>query len=416
MIVRSDSKQTLSTQNRTTDNSQMRAHNAGVLLRHIWSMGEEGVSRAGLSRQCELSRSTVSGIISQLLDAGLIHESHQARSTGGRPPIVLRFVDQHSWIVGVELGASHVSAVLCDLRGRLRLELHTDHDVQGDPDGSVRLMEKLIARCLAHPVVRGKRVIGIGVGVPCPIDPAHPDQLSTRILPRWGDIRLGAMLHSRFGLPTFIDNDANFGALAERWWGAGRGHDNFAYIKVATGVGAGLIIDSQIFRGSGGIAGEIGHTTIDTRGPRCRCGLSGCLEAMIGTASLLRRYHSLSPGSHSRVTGLDDIIDLADAGDPVAEQIIGETGGYLGIAVANLLNIFNPACVVLGGSLTRVGDRLLRPLRETIQERALWHSIAGAEVCLTTLGDEAIAVGAATQVLAFALNDPTLFQTTQQRS
>jgi predicted NBD/HSP70 family sugar kinase len=409
MIVRSDSKQTGSDQ--VTDSSQMRAHNTAVLLRHIWAMGVQGVSRADLSRQCGLSRSTVSGIISELLDAGLIHESHQARSTGGRPPIVLRFTDQHSWLVGVELGASHVSAVLCDLRGRIRLELHTEHDVQGDPDGSVRLVEKLISRCLDHPAVRGKKVIGIGVGVPCPIDPAHPDQLSTRILPRWGEVRLGALLHERFGLPTFIDNDANFGALAERWWGAGRGHEHFAYIKVATGVGAGLIIDSQIFRGSGGIAGEIGHTTIDTRGPPCRCGLSGCLEAMIGTESLIRRYRTLSPAHHDRVTRLDDIIDLADEADPIAAQIITETGGYLGIAVANLLNIFNPACVVLGGSLTRVGDRLLRPLRETIQERALWHSIAGAEVCLTTLGDEAVAVGAATQVLAFALNDPTLFST-----
>lgn len=403
-------------QKRTTDSSQMRAHNTGVLLRHIWSMGEQGVSRADLSRQCGLSRSTVSGIISQLLNAEIIHESHQARSTGGRPPIVLRFADQHSWLIGVELGASHVSAVLCDLRGRLRLELHADHDVQGDPSGSVRLVEKLIARCLDHPTVHGKQVIGIGIGVPCPVDPANPDQLSTRILPLWSDIRLTSQLHERFKLPIFIDNDANFGALAERWWGAGRGHDNFAYIKVATGVGSGLIIDSQIFRGSGGIAGEIGHTTIEARGPRCRCGLSGCLEAMIGTDSLLRRYHTLKPEGSPAVSGLDDIIDLADAADPTAVQIITETGEYLGIAIANLLNIFNPACVVLGGSLTRAGDRLLVPIRETIQERALWHSIAGAEVCLTTLGDEAVAVGAATQVLAFALGKPELFDLTNPRS
>ena len=392
----------------------MRAHNTGVLLRQIWSVGDQGVSRAGLSRQCGLSRSTVSGIVTDLLGSSLVHESHQARSTGGRPPIVLRFADQQSWIIGVELGASHISTVLCDLRGRPRLELHTDHDVQGDPEGSLRLLEKSIARCIAHPEVDKQQVIGIGIGVPCPIDPAHPDQLSARILPKWGDVRLGERLHKRFGLPTFIDNDANFGALAERWWGAGRGHDNFAYIKVATGVGSGLIIDGRIFRGSGGIAGEIGHTAIDARGPRCRCGLTGCLEAMIGTESLLRRFETLQPGA--LIHSLDDIIDLADRDDPVAVQIISETGGYLGIAVANLLNIFNPACVVLGGSLTRVGERLLRPLRETIQGRALWHSIAGAEVLLSTLGDEAIAVGAATQVLAAALTDPTLFPTNQPRS
>ena len=385
----------------------MRAHNTARLLRLIWSADAEGISRAQLSRQCSLSRSTVSGIVSELLESGLIRESHQARSTGGRPPIVLRFVDEYAWVVGVEVGASHVSAVLCDLRGRPRLELHTEHDVQNDPDGSVRLIEKLIGRCISHSAVGLNGVSGIGVGVPCPIDPDAPDQLSTRILPRWGDIRLGALLRERFDLPVFMDNDANFGALAERWWGAGRGHDNFAYIKVATGVGAGLIIDGRIFRGSGGIAGEIGHTAVDSRGPRCRCGLSGCLESMVGTESLLRRFAELKPDTTAH--SLDDIIDQANHADPIAAQLIDETGRYLGVAVANLLNIFNPACVVLGGSLTRVGEPLLRPLRETIQGRALWHSIAGAEVQLSTLGDEAIAVGAATQVLAAALATPTLF-------
>lgn len=393
------------------DATDVRAFNTALLLKLIWE--SKGVSRAELARISGLARSTVSDIVSGLLLRGLIEESHLARSTGGRPPIVLRFRDSRFRFIGVEMGASHLSALTADVHGKALTVFHSTHDVQDDPHGALRVLMRLVARCIhaSEPA----EVVGIGVAVPCPIDPAHPDRLSARILPRWADISLAERLQDRFPLPVFIDNDANLGALAERWWGAGRGVGDFAYVKVATGVGAGLIVDGEIYRGSGGIAGEIGHTAIEASGPPCRCGLNGCLEAMIGTQSLLRQLHQQLPQHPTSSLAaiatpqLSDLIQAAREGDALACRLIHNAGNALGVAFANLLNIFNPSCIILGGSLSRVGDVFLSPIKKTILRRALWDSTTNAEVLISPLGEEAIAIGAATQVLSAALARPSLF-------
>ncbi|MEL6348313.1 MAG: ROK family transcriptional regulator [Myxococcota bacterium] len=419
MFISSDPEQNRR-QRRAADVARVRAHNASLLLNLVWEA--DGVSRADLARRSGLSRSTVSDIISELIERRLINESHTAPSTGGRPPIVLRFADERFSIIGVEMGSSHVTVALMNLRGKPRVVFHRDHDIQNDPFGAVRLIESFIERCLDSTDADPNAIIGVGVAVPCPIDPRFPDRLSPRILPRWEGIRLTKRLSENLSLPVFIDNDANLGALAERWWGAGQDVRNFAYIKVATGVGSGLIIDGEIFRGAAGIAGEIGHTAMVKDGPKCRCGLSGCLESLIGTEALLKqlkdrlRGRSDSPLEAFVEPRLGDLVEAARTGDPIARQIIGNAGRQLGIAIANLLNIFNPARVILGGSLTRAGDILCEPLVRAVQSRAMWDAITDTEIRITGLGEEAIAVGAATQVLAAALQDPALFPGARARS
>jgi predicted NBD/HSP70 family sugar kinase len=416
MQVRSEGEQRSG--RRAAGGAGVRAHNAALLLNLAWE--SKGISRAELARQTGLSRSTVSDIVSELLQQGLIEESHVARSTGGRPPIVLRFRDERFRLIGVEMGASHISAVVTDVRGLPRVVFHCEHDVQNDPDGAIRLTERTIERCIRS-VSSEQHIVGIGVAVPCPIDPQLPDQLSRRILPKWQGVQLGKILRARFPQPIFIDNDANLGALAERWWGAGRLDPDFAFVKVATGVGAGIIIDGHIYRGSGGIAGEIGHTIVEAQGPRCRCGLSGCLEALIGADALLQQLQKLKNTHPDSALAkiedprLTDLVQCAKHGDTLAIKIIARAGHALGGAIANLLNIFNPATIILGGSLTRAGEDLLKPIRETVQKRALWHSIADTRILISTLGEEAIALGAATQVLAAALTQPTLFSTPESK-
>lgn len=410
-LARSSSRQR--GQKRAADAAAMRAHNASLLLNLVWE--SEGISRADLARQTGLSRSTVSAIVSEHCGSGLITESHVARSTGGRPPIVLCFNDERFRLVGVEMGSSHVSTVVADVRGQPRVVFHRDHDVQGDPEGTLRIIERDIARCVAAARGIGAQVVGVGVAVPCPIHPERPDHLSPRILPRWEGVRLAEHLRQSTGLAVFVDNDANLGALAERWWGAGRETSDFAYVKIATGVGAGLIIDGQIYRGSGGVAGEIGHTAVRAGGPPCRCGLQGCLESLVGTPALLRQVveqrtaHPDSPLASPTTPLLADLVRAANGGDPFAVEIIQEAGAAMGVALANLFNVTNPERVILGGSLTRAGEILLQPLRKNIRQRALWDAIADRQVQVSPLGEEAIALGAATQVLAAALAEPTLF-------
>lgn len=397
---------------RTADPHRMRAHNAAIVLRLVWE-AQEGVSRAQLSRDTGLSRSTVSAIVTELLDAGLVFESHRARSRGGRPPIVLRFNDEHLFVMAIDLGASHVTAVCTDLRGRVLAEATEAFDVQGDPPGTFGVLTRLVPKVLPEGGL--ERVLGIGVGVPCPVDATSPDQLSVRILPEWADVRLAAWLHQRWPVPVFMDNDANLAALAEAWWGAGKGHSDFSYIKVATGVGAGHLIDGRVFRGASGIAGEIGHTAVDPNGRLCRCGLRGCLEAEVGSGAIEdKARQALAAGrasSLSRIPKLHitDIVAASNAGDPLAVELIEEAGRFLGVAVANLLNLLNPGRVVLGGRLTTSDNVLFTSLRRTVRDRALWTSIERAEVVPSELGEQSAALGAATLVIQAALASPSLF-------
>lgn len=389
----------------------LRAHNTALLLRTIWA--ETGLSRADLARRTGLARATVSDIVAGFVMLGAVTESEVATSSGGRPPIRLEFADGWRHVVGVELGASHVAGVRTDLRGHVVARFAADHDVADDPAGALALLDRGVRDLLAADT--DTDVLGIGLGVPSPLRRGAGGELAADLFPRWVGIDLHAHLAATHGLPVAVDNDANLGALAEHWWGAGRDVADLAYIKLGTGVGAGILIDGHIHRGATGIAGEIGHTTIDPAGPRCRCGLDGCLEAFVGTASLLssaeRRFLSSGrrPAWAQERVGVRALIEAARAGDPVAAELVASAGTWLGIATANLLNLVNPGRVVLGGRLAEAGALLLDPLRVALERRALWTSVAGSNVVLSPLGDDAVPLGAATLVLQDALAHPASF-------
>lgn len=392
---------------------------ADTILRLIWQ--SHRISRAEIARQCELSRSTVSEIIDSILNTGLVDETGLGPSGGGRPPIVLEFQDDACGILGVEMGAAHVAVALTDLRGRVLAWEEKPHAVRTDPAGTRALIQELCDRCLATWKHGVRRLTGIGVAVPSPVDPLRPDHLSEVVLPDWGGTSGLDALRRRYRVPVMIDNDANLGALAERWWGAGRNVEDFAYIKIATGVGSGHVIGGKIYRGATGTAGEVGHLAIDPQGALCICGLRGCLATLVGSQALVARARALLaefPGS--RLAGpalsIELIEDAALAGDALALQVVHEAAEYLGIAVAGMLNLMNPTLVILGGELARVGELLLEPLRERIRSRTLVSSLAACEVRTSDLGPRSVAVGAATLVLESALNDPRLFPAAARRT
>ncbi|MGB5703571.1 MAG: ROK family protein, partial [Polyangiales bacterium] len=250
--------------------------------------------------------------------------------------------------------------------------------------------------------------------VPSPVDRERPGELLPLILPKWEGRNIASYLEGTFKRPVFVDNDANLGALAELWWGAGSSARDLAYIKVATGIGAGLIINGRIFRGSGGIAGEVGHTSIDPNGPRCICGLNGCLATFIGTPALLQRAKDMLRASGSNrpaPTSIDELVNAALESEPSSVELMRYTGNKLGIGIANMLNLLNPKMVVLGGGIARAGDLVLDPVRETIRGLSLPASISNTEIRTTGLNEWGIAVGAATFVLQAALETPAMFPT-----
>ncbi len=385
---------------------------ADAVLRLIWE--QRRISRAEIARLAGLSRSTVSEVVNEILPTGLVAEIGEGPSGGGRRPIVLAFQDETCVILGVEMGGAHVAIALTNLRGKVLAWESQDHPVRTDPAGTRQVIAELCAKCLAAPEAVNRPLVGIGVAVPSPVDPSHPDKLSTVVLPVWEE-RLGLdALGKQYGVPLFVDNDANLGALAEHWWGLGSNTDNLAYIKVATGVGSGHIIGGEIYRGATGVAGEIGHLAIDPQGKRCICGLRGCLVTLVGGRGLEQRAaelmaefpRSVLAGREFTVT---DIEDAALTRDPLALQVIQEAAAHLGTAVAGLMNLMNPAVVILGGDLSRLGELVLDPLRERVLHRTLVSSVAAAEILVSKLGPRSVAIGAATLVLKAGLTDSRIF-------
>ncbi len=385
---------------------------ADAVLRLIWT--EKRISRAEIARQAGLSRSTVSEIIKEILPMGIVAEVGEGPSRGGRRPIVLEFRDDACVILGVEMSASHVVVALTDLRGRVLTWESRRHPVRKDPAGARALIGELCDVCLRSEECGSRPLLGIGVAVPSPVDPSRPDGLSTVVMPAWeGKLGLDD-LAERLDAPLLVDNDANLGALAEQWWGVGRGVDNLAYIKVATGIGSGHVIGGEIYRGATGVAGEIGHISIDPEGKPCVCGLRGCLVTLVGGQALAARAAELmGKFPDSTLVGeqptIADIEDAALAGDPLALQVADEAATNLGRAVAGLLNLMNPALVIIGGDLSRLGDLLLDPLRDIVQKRTLVSSVTAAEIRVSELGPRTVAIGASTLVLQAALADSRLF-------
>lgn len=385
---------------------------ADAVLRLIWEKRQ--MSRAEIARQAGLSRSTVSEIVNEILPMGIVAEMGEGPSRGGRRPIVLEFQDNACVILGVEMGGSHVAVALTDLRGQVLAWESQSHPVRSDPPGTRQVIAELCDKCLAIPAAQGRPLVGIGIAAPCPIDPSRPGRLSSVVLPAWEE-KLGLdELSDKYSVPLLVDNDANLGALAEAWWGLGSDADNLAYIKVATGIGSGHIIGGEIYRGATGVAGEIGHVAIDPQGGPCICGLRGCLVTLVGARALEARAKELiteypqSDLAEGEFT-IHDIENAALEGDPMALQVIREAAEHLGTAVAGLLNLMNPAVVVLGGDLARLGDLVLNPLRERVRNRTLVSSVAAAEILVSKLGPQSVAIGAATSVLKAALSDSRLF-------
>jgi predicted NBD/HSP70 family sugar kinase len=384
---------------------------ADAILRLIWQ--ERAISRAEIARRTGLSRSTVSELIEMLLPTGLVVEGGPGESSGGRRPIMLYFQDDACRILGVEMGSSHLAVALTNLRGHVLGWELSDHPVRSDPEGTRARVEAMCDKALRARKRRGQRLAGIGIAVACPVDPEHPFALSDVVLPEWHGASKLERLGQRFGVPVSVDNDANLGALAEQWWGAGRGIANFAYVKVGTGVGSGHVINGELYRGATGFAGEIGHLSLDPDGEICMCGQRGCLALLVGSPALIKRASELRAKATKRSRNgnitMAALEEAGLAGDPLALRVTREAAEYLGIAVSGMLNLMDPSVVIVGGGITALGDRFLGPLREAVRMRTRVSSGVTPSIVMSKLGPQSVAVGAATLVLKQALANPRLF-------
>jgi predicted NBD/HSP70 family sugar kinase len=387
------------------DLSLMRELNERIVLGLLRQEGP--ISRAELARRSHLSRSTVSSIIANLLAAGLVRETGIGDSNGGRRPIMIEFNYQSGFVIGIELGHTMLAVLLTDLAANVLRRGQCTFDLAAGPEVCLPQVVALVEELLAGERIARGAIVGAGVGVPGPLAFASGRPMMPPAMPGWHDVPLRALLEDALGMRVFVENDANLGALAEHCWGAAREQFNVAYIYLGgAGIGCGLILDGRLYRGEIGSAGEIGHLMVEADGQACRCGAHGCLEAVAGTPALLGRANAIGlPAQRA-----SDLIRLACAGQDKATALIETAGEYLGVAVANILNMTNPGCIVIGGELSEAGELLLKPLRRVMQQRGLAAAIEQVEIVRGQLGDNVIAIGAVSIVVQHAFSVPARAQ------
>jgi predicted NBD/HSP70 family sugar kinase/biotin operon repressor len=356
-------------------------------------------SRAELSRRTGLSRTTVASLVTELEDAGVLVErpaTDGASARGGRPPRLLSFSRSAGVAIGVDFDKRQLRVAAADLSHAILAEgarpARTADPADTGLDAAVALVEEVMATAGVEPA----EVVGVGMGLPGPIDRRSGRVGSSAILPGWVGVRAAEELGTRLGLSVLVDNDANLGALAELHWGAAAGHRNAVYLKVSTGIGAGLILDGRLYQGSGGMAGEIGHAIVDDQGPVCGCGKRGCLETLAGAPALVE----LLEPRLGRTISTTELLEIAATGDSGARRVIADAGMHIGGVLATLCDLFNPELVVVGGELSAAGDVLLDPIREQVHRNAIPATARDVEIVAGVLGARAELLGALALVLA----------------
>ena len=311
-------------------------------------------------------------------------------------------------IVGVDLGGTQIRAALADAQGQIIQRVSQPTMADEGLEAVLERIEESIRQVLPADI---GQVSAVGVAAPGPLDPWRGIVRDAPNLPGWKNVPLKDLMEAEFGLPVVVGNDANLAALAEQRFGAGQGIADLIYITVSTGIGGGVIVDNKLLLGAQGLAGEVGHQTIEARGPRCKCGNIGCLEALAAGPAIARRaMEFVKTGIGTAIADLvgDDLDKItakvvnqaAQAGDPIAIEIFRQAGFYIGVGIVNLLHIFNPSLIVIGGSVTKAGDLLFEPIRATVRQRAMasyyWEN---TPIVPATLGDDVALLGAVALVL-----------------
>lgn len=349
-------------------------------------------TQAELARITGLSTATVSNIVKDMESNGLVDTSPVTSS--GRRALSVRLLDSGSVAVGVDFGRRHVRIVITSLGYEVRAEEALALPLGYAAEDGLIVGAELLDRLLAENGIERSQVLGVGIGIPGPIDRRTNTVVIGAILPEWVGVGL-TDLERRFEFPVIIDNDANFGALAEVTWGENRGVRNLVFVKIGSGIGSGLILNGAPYGGHLGITGEIGHTPVSDHGLVCRCGNRGCLETV---ASISIMIELLGRGSPVPVTTADIVRRGLDR-DPATLRVLDDAGMAVGRAIANMANMINPEVVLIGGPLAALGDIILEPVKRGLVRNALPIVGETTAIRMSSLGDRAEALGAAALVL-----------------
>ncbi|MBU0443109.1 ROK family protein [Bacillus velezensis] len=371
------------------DQAFVKKVNQKLLLNEI--LKNSPISRAKLSEMTGLNKSTVSSQVNTLMKENLVFEIGQGQSSGGRRPVMLVFNKKAGYSVGIDVGVDYVNGILTDLEGTIVLDQH--HRLEcNSPEITKDILIEMIHHFITHMPQSPYGLIGIGICVPGLIDKNQKIVFTPNS--NWRDIDLKSFIREKFNVPVFIENEANAGAYGEKVFGAAKNHDNMIYASIGTGIGIGVIINNHLYRGVGGFSGEMGHMTIDFKGPKCSCGNRGCWELYASEKALLTSLQTKEKKVSSQ-----DIIDLAHLNDVGTLQTLQNFGFYLGIGLTNILNTFNPQAIILRNSIIESHPMVLHSIKSEVSSRVYSHLDNSYELLPSILGKNAPALGMSSIVI-----------------
>jgi len=365
-------------------------------------------SRSEIAERTGLGRAVVAQRSGELAAVGLIVEGGTGPSTGGRPPRHLGFGAEAGYLLTADLGASSIDVALADLSGRIRAHRAEPSDIAAGPDIVLGRVEAMFAELTANEPPAAGGLWGVGLGVPGPVEFETGRPVAPPIMPGWDDYPIRERFETRLRAPVWVDNDVNVMAMGDWRAGVAQGHRNVVFVKIGTGIGAGLISDGQLHRGSQGSAGDVGHIQVVEDGVVCRCGNVGCLEALAGGHALARDAEMLAREGRSPVLAralaegrsptAQDVAAAAGRGDPASVELLQHSARYVGGMLATVVNLFNPSLIVIGGGVAGAGDLYLATIRQTVYRRSLPLATRRLQIVPSSLGPLAGVIGAAAMV------------------
>jgi N-acetylglucosamine repressor len=382
----------------------IRAINRSTILNIIKMHG--AIPRAEIARLTGLSPATVSAISLELIQDNLVFEKETGDSSGGRRPIMLAINPHGGCVVGIKVMEDHALGALTDLEATL-LGKQSYPLTDTSPSGVSQALSELVSELLNKSENSSPNLMGVGVGLAGIVDSVQGLVRQSPFF-GWIDIPLREIIQNKVNVPVYLDNDVNTLAFAEKWFGAGRGIDNFLVVTFGRGIGLGIVVNGQFLHGTRGSAGELGHTVVQPGGELCSCGKRGCLEMYASEPAMLRQAAEVF--EQGRLLSLpktpEEMVALADQGQTVAQEIFAQAGHLLGQSIANLINIFNPQRILINGEGVRAGKWLFGPMQAAIDEHTMPSLRQDVSILVEPLGDDAWARGAASLVLHELFESP----------
>lgn len=380
--------------NQTFNQYVVKKENKSLVLQLIKSSSP--ISRASIAQQTGLNKSTVSSLVSELLEKNLVYEAGAGKSSGGRKPVMLFFNELAGFTIGIDLGVNYLLGVLTDLSGnivkeeKININLHTYKDMEAK-------LFKLIDGLTTNAPISIYGIVGIGLGIPGAIN-KNGEILSAPNL-GWEELDLKTTLEKKYNLPVSLENEAKAGAYGEKQLGAGKECLNMVYISIGIGIGSGLILDGNLYQGSNGFAGETGHMTIKADGTKCRCGNIGCWELYASEKSLLNKATKLRPTASTEEITLESLMERAEKEDKEVIPLFEEIGNYIGIGINNIINTFNPEQIIIGNRLSAAKKWIENPIENRLNETNLSFQQGDTKIVFSHLNTHSAAIGMA----AFAI-------------